>query len=193
MSNVLDNWSVLSESDKVKDQKLRLFMDPLSVRTTRDHARLMFHIILEYVRNYAIRRDADDWKRCLVCGLVWLDNAVAVSTRQMTLLVGKCKSSINSGFQSLGYLNAVMSTEHVVALIHLFPFLAQDHTELRQWTIREFPPMIRPYMPCLPANVLKADEPPDFVDEFTPSLFDIEEFSIDDDPEDFTDLGATFQ
>jgi hypothetical protein len=79
----------------------------------------------------------DDWKRCLVCGLVWLDRTVAISVQQMRRVIGKCKSSINDGFQRLGYSSVVMSDETKLSLMHLIPFLAYHSDEIRQWTIRE--------------------------------------------------------
>jgi hypothetical protein len=95
--NCPDYWHVLSESDRKKYRELRLRIDLVSFRTIGAHSPLKLQIIITEIKHFAISHDGDDW-RCLVCGIVWLPDAVAVSTRQMSLLVAKSKASINAGF-----------------------------------------------------------------------------------------------
>jgi hypothetical protein len=52
--------------------------------------------ILTTVRNFVMWNETDDWKRALVCGICWLNADIAINTRQLRLLLSKCKSSINS-------------------------------------------------------------------------------------------------
>jgi hypothetical protein len=134
-----DHWSLLSESDKAKYRELQISINPLSFRTARDYGPWKFQIIITHINCFAIRQDGDDWKRCLVCGLVWLNHAIAVNNRQMSLLTGKCKALINDGFQSLGYSSTVMSDATKLSLMDLNPFLARNCDAIRQWTIRELP------------------------------------------------------
>jgi hypothetical protein len=132
-----DYWHLLSDLNQKEYRALQHRIDPLSFRTTRAQTPLKLHIIITQIHHFAIRHDSDDWKRCLVCGMVWLGDALAVSTRQMSFLVGRSKSSINSGFQALGYSSGNMSESHTLSLMKVFPFLVQNYSEIRQWTIRE--------------------------------------------------------
>jgi hypothetical protein len=131
------SWHILNQADRMKYRQLQLLMDTLTFRTNRKQVSMKFQVILSQIKQFAIRCDSDDWKRCFVCGIVWLDGAVAVNTRQLCVLVGKCKSSINAGFQAVGLANSVMSPSQALGLVQIFPFLALNSNEIRQWTIRE--------------------------------------------------------
>jgi hypothetical protein len=133
---VPEYWTLLSDDDKKHYRQLRKLIDPLSLRTARDQLSTKFQVILNQIQHYSIRTNSDDWKRCVVCGIVWLDGALAISTRQLRKLIGKCKSSINAGLQSLGYSPAPMSSYHASQLLALLPFLHQNSSDFRQWTIR---------------------------------------------------------
>jgi hypothetical protein len=95
-----------------------------------------FRILIAQIQQYTTRNDDNDWKRQWVCGMLCLDNTVAVSTHRLSMFVGKCKSSINCGFQSLGYESVPMSATVASALARTFPFFARDCREVRQWTVR---------------------------------------------------------
>jgi hypothetical protein len=97
---------------------------------------MKFQIMMDQIRQYVIRHTDDDWKRSLVCGILWMPNAIAVSTRRLRRLMGKCKSSINHGFQSIGYETATMTSSHATELTRAFPALGRTCGEIRQWTIR---------------------------------------------------------
>jgi hypothetical protein len=130
------HWDILSDDDKAEYRKLQRFIDPLSFRTTKDDLSVKFRILISHIQQYTTRNDHDDWKRQWVCGILCLDNAFAVSTQRLSMLVGKCKSSINCGFQSLGYESVSMSATVASALARTFPFFARDCREVRQWTVR---------------------------------------------------------
>jgi hypothetical protein len=83
-----------------------------------------------------MRNDGDDWKRGLVCGICWLNSGIAVNTRQLRLLLSKCKSSINSMFQSIGFSSIPTTNDYEAALTAYFPLIKDNFAELRRWTIR---------------------------------------------------------
>jgi hypothetical protein len=93
--------------------------------------------MLDLIKAYAIRGDADDLPRSLVCGVVWLANGIAVNIQQLKLLSSKCKSSINGSFSQLGYRPIPSGADTAGELIQKFPFMKDQFTELRQWTIRQ--------------------------------------------------------
>jgi hypothetical protein len=113
---------------------------------------MKFRIMMAQIRRYVIRHTDDDWKRSLVCGILWMPDAIAVSTRRLSRLMGKCKSSINRGFQSIGYETVTMTSSHATELLHAFPALGQTAGESRQWTIRApvrlSAPAVKAQVPC---------------------------------------------
>jgi hypothetical protein len=136
LHSIPEYWNMLNDDDKKQYRQLRKLIDPLSLRTTRDQLPVKFQIVLSEIQRYSIRSNGDDWRRCVACGIVWLDDALAISTRQLRALIGKCKSSINAGFQSLGYVPSPMSSYHASQLMGFLPFLPQNSSDFRQWTIR---------------------------------------------------------
>jgi hypothetical protein len=133
-------WCLLTGEDKDKYVQLRHDLERFALRTMREHLPEQFEQIIRQILRYAVRGDDSDWKRSLVCGLAWLGvhggrGAFAISTRHLRTLVGKCKASINAGFQALGYTTTSMSPSHASTFAQVFPFMRHS-SELRQWTIR---------------------------------------------------------
>jgi hypothetical protein len=92
--------------------------------------------MLDAIKAFAIRDD-DDWKRCLVCGVMWLPGSIAINTRQLRLLIDKCKSSINGSLHRMGYSSATSRGDTSRQLIEYVPKLRGNFNELRQWTVRQ--------------------------------------------------------
>jgi hypothetical protein len=61
---------------------------------------------------------------------------IAINTRQLRLLIGKCKSSINGAMSKMGFGTAPLKSAASQALITFIPFLKGNFVEQRQWTIR---------------------------------------------------------
>jgi hypothetical protein len=137
--NLPDYWSTLTEDDKQGYMELQRTITPLGLRADKNQIGARFQIILSHVHCFAIRHDENDWKRCLVCGIAWLSRFIAISTRQFGRLIHKCRSSINAGFQGIGYGTVPTSPERAAVLIRFFPFLMSRCNEMRQWTIRAPP------------------------------------------------------
>jgi len=129
-------WDSLSEKDKVDYKMLKATLDACSSKRNRGHRTEAFDKIMESIRMYAEKGDEDDWRRFLVCGVCWMDNMIAINTRQLRLLISKCKSSINGSFQKLGYTTNQSHTESWKFLFDRIPLLKDNFSELRQWTIR---------------------------------------------------------
>jgi hypothetical protein len=129
-------WGLLNDQDKAEYRQFRKRIDPLTIRTSREKLGVQFQTIISQIQKYSIRNDSNDWKRCFTCGVAWLDRGLAVSTRQLCRLLGKCKSSINAGFLAMGYSTFPMDTEDASQLMAFFPFLIENSSEVRQWTIR---------------------------------------------------------
>jgi hypothetical protein len=132
-------WTILSDSDKRGYLELQRTLDPLTLRTDKDQLASRFQLILSTIHRFAIRQDDGDWRRCLVCGIAWIGGDIALNTRQLALLIRKCKSSINAGVEAVGYATVPTTSDNATLLIRFFPFLLRNCTEMRQWTIRAQP------------------------------------------------------
>ena len=97
----------------------------------------MFNKRLKIIKEYVVRNDDDDWKRSFAAGVIFLDNYIAINIKQLILLMGKCKSSINGSLHQLGYIARPASKETDENLINSFPIFSKDRRELKKWTIRQ--------------------------------------------------------
>ncbi|OHT11771.1 hypothetical protein TRFO_18655 [Tritrichomonas foetus] len=127
----------LSDEDKINYAKLKMAFAAPSCKNRRNKSTETFSEIITSLKAFVIRGDGADADRALVCGICWLDDAVAINTRQLRLLISKCKSSINGSFQLLGYGTVPSGSDSTTALIRYFPFMKDNFAELRQWTIRQ--------------------------------------------------------
>lgn len=129
-------WTLLNDADKNSYSNLKVSFTVGSVRRNRGHRIETFDGILDAIHRFAEQGNDDDWKRCLVCGVCWLDQAIAINTRQLRLLISKCKSSINGSLQKLGYSTNTSISESWKILFSRIPLLKDNFSEIRQWTIR---------------------------------------------------------
>jgi hypothetical protein len=133
-------WTLLDDTDKIAYATMREALSSSACKHRRHHAAQINQDILSTIRNFVMRNDTDDWKRALVCGICWLNGDIAINTRQLRLLLSKCKSSINSMFQTLGYVSVPTTSDFGTALAAAFPVIKDNFGELRQWTIRSVKP-----------------------------------------------------
>ena len=130
-------WNLLSDSDKFQYNRMRAVMSQPSNKNQRNKRIETVSDSLDMIRKYAVRGDGDDWRRCLVCGVFWLPEGLAINTHQLRILIFKCKSSINGSLQKMGYTISLGRTDAATAMIAGVPFLKDNATELRQWTVRQ--------------------------------------------------------
>jgi hypothetical protein len=130
-------WDLLSADDQRAYEALQPTLAVLAGKSRRDRNNESFTQILEHLRAFVVRGDADDARRGLVCGVVWLENGIAINTHQLRLVSTKCKSSINAAFQSLGYGTIPSGADVAASLVSLFPFMQRQFSLIRQWTIRQ--------------------------------------------------------
>lgn len=129
-------WNLLTEVDKNGYHNLKMAFNAGSIKRNRGHRIETFDGILDAIRRYAEQGNENDWKRFLVCGVCWMDQAIAINTRQLRLLISKCKSSINGSLQKLGFSTNTSHSESWKILFSRIPLLKDNFTEIRQWTIR---------------------------------------------------------
>ena len=91
---------------------------------------------LDLLREYCLQNDASDWKRCLVCGVCWVDDLLAINNRRLGLLAERSKSTLNSTFAKMGLRNVPINRTNSRQLVDQIPYLADHPNELRQGTYR---------------------------------------------------------
>jgi hypothetical protein len=146
-------WNLLTDSDQMTYISIRQALSSSACKHQRHHSTTINKDIITSLRGFIIRNDRDDWKRSIVCGICWLRDGIAINTRQLSLLVGKCKSSVNAMFQNLGYTTIPSARDYAPSLVEFFPILKDNFAELRKWTIRfstlEIPPPAQTDHPML--------------------------------------------
>lgn len=140
-------YELLNLEDKKQYNYMKSTLSSSVCKNRRNQSTKTFDQILKMIKGFSIRNNSDDWKRCIVCGLFWLqDNEIAVNSKQLCLLLSKCKSSINGSLQALHYFKVPNNLDHVKKFIKTIPLMQinPDMIELRQWTIRKLDPDGKP-------------------------------------------------
>jgi hypothetical protein len=128
---------LLNSVDQILFQCLH---DSLSSRDNRynRHRRLLtFQTSLGGILSFCHRGDDDDWRRCFVCGILWIDpRTLAVNSRQLGCVLGKSKSSVNGALAKMNWAPSPMTRNVNEKLCRAMPYLRHHPDVLRQWTIR---------------------------------------------------------
>jgi hypothetical protein len=99
------------------------------------------------------------------------DGRIVVNTRHFGLITGKCKSSICGGFQSLGYYGSPKPDCNLTK--RTFPWIAENSSEARQWSVRETSPILPTVNPNPEDPNPEDTDPPDDTDLYwDPCLFE---------------------
>lgn len=131
-------FSMLDDHDQQRYETLRAALSSHICRNRRGKRLETFAEMLNTIRQFCVRGDENDWRRCLVCGVCWVPNGIAVNTRQLGILIDKCKSSINGSLQKMGYSTLQSRGDSAAAVSDAIPCLRDDFSELREWTVRLF-------------------------------------------------------
>jgi hypothetical protein len=105
---------------------------------------------LSRIRNFIQWSLDDRWKRSLVCGVFFLRWSIALNVHHLSLLMGKCKSSINGSIQQLGYFAQPQTLGIDPELLELIPPGYRGGGELRKWTVRRTMDIRREPVPTTP-------------------------------------------
>lgn len=129
--------NLLNEADCAAYSELRANLSSPTCRNRRNKRLETFGEMLNSIKSFCIRNNEDDWKRCLVCGVIWTPNGIAINTRQLRLLIDKCKSSINGSLHRMGFSTVTCRGDTSNQLAEMIPILKNNFPELRQWTVRQ--------------------------------------------------------
>lgn len=137
IDSVPQYWDLLNEDDRECYLKLKKELSVENIKKGRNSKLDSFEGILDTIKAFVIKGNDNDWKRCLVCGICWMDESIGINTRQLRILLSKCKSSINGSLQKMGYTTNMSHAESWKILFPHIPLLKDHFNELRQWTIRQ--------------------------------------------------------
>ena len=149
-------WEYMNEADREAFNHMRTALSSPACKHRRHHSTELNHEILNWIKKFVVRNDQDDWRRALVCGICWMPDGIAINTRQLRILLSKCKSSINALFQNLGYHTIPASNEFASSLVRIFPNLKDNFPELRKWTPRIAGDPVRPAKKRAPIEPVQA-------------------------------------
>ena len=127
----------LSDADKKEYFELQKQISNPFCKNRRNRSLEAFKNVINLIHSYVVRNDEGDKDRSLVCGALWLDSGIAINTHQLSIISGRCKSSINGGFQALGYGTIPSGADCTNEILSHFPFMKKNFQEFRQWTIRQ--------------------------------------------------------
>lgn len=127
--------NILSAEDKTAYEELQNVLAAPDHRYNRNKRIVTFQDMLAQIKAFCVRGDSNDWKRYLVCGICWIGADIAINTRQLRVLLGKSKSTINGAFSKMGY-ETLPFKNNDSALQEKIPFLKGNFSESRQWTVR---------------------------------------------------------
>jgi hypothetical protein len=135
MTHVID---ILPRPDRSVFLQLKEQLSAPETRFNRNSTLDTLKNQINSIRQFCIRHDAADWRRCLACGVCWLDDeSVAVNTHRLGWLIGKGKSTLNANLIMTNYnIIGPVAKEVVEAAM---PALKGSVGELRHWTVRRCP------------------------------------------------------
>lgn len=129
---------LLSAEDQIEFTELQNRVGSPDNRYNRNKRLATLNESFDLIKRFCAKGDEDDWKRYLVCGICWVQNGIAINTRQLRVLIAKSKSTINGALAKMGYATVPTKGEDASQLLSIIPYLKGHFSELRQWTIRKY-------------------------------------------------------
>ena len=132
----LDALSLLPQDDKAQYVQMREVFQNEQEHAMHERHQSHFREQIERIRRWVDARIVHRQVRGLIAGLISCGAYICVNTRQLQKLMGRCKSSINNGFQQLGYCSVKSKSRASQCLLTTLPCLVKDQRLSRQWTVR---------------------------------------------------------
>jgi hypothetical protein len=124
-------WRILSDADRDGYLRLRLHI------ATAESGQSGFADAVDMVRQFVVRKDGDDAKRSAACGICWIEDKIALNVRELRLLLGKCKSTVNGRLHKRGFSTVLCRAVTSEIVVRAMPLLADNKAELKRWTVRQ--------------------------------------------------------
>ena len=131
------NWKLLSPEDMKNYHELQSQFHHDIAKSRKGERLDMFLNRLNKIKNFIERGDCNDWRRSVVCGIFFLDSALAIQIQQLRIMLGRCKSSINGSLQQLGYSAQTQLNDVEQQLAHFIPVQYREAADIKKWTLRK--------------------------------------------------------
>lgn len=129
-------WDRLTADDKSEFIRLRNQLHSYQKPTGKDPRVVTFRKELLSVLQFTERDEAHREERCILTGIAFAGPLICVNTRLLKNFLGRCKSSINGGFQQMGYVAIRTKGKARTCIVTVMRPLTSDPALLRQWTVR---------------------------------------------------------
>jgi hypothetical protein len=127
----------LSVEDKQEYKSLKERFAMRCFKNQRNKSTETFQEAMDDLKKFIVRGDASDASRSFACGVLWLaDDRIAINIHHLSIVLSKCKSSINGSLQQMGYISNRTGSEVAADVIAVFPFMKNRFDLVRQWTVR---------------------------------------------------------
>ena len=165
--DLTDPFCALSRADACEYTRLQESFIRTQNAHVRDRRVSSFKQEIDSIIRFVDSRPEDRELRALATGLVRTGSYLCVNSQRLKNFVRRCKSSINNGFQHLGFDSVKSRTRSNSCLAAALPSIATQSNLGRQWTVRcidqivlERPKSAAPVIRNpLPMPILNAKEP----------------------------------
>lgn len=134
----------LSREDRMIFNHLRDSFGHKINTVKEDRHRISFTQEIQMIINFVERLPDNRDVRAINAGFAFFGAYICINTRQLKKVMSRCKSSINSSLQSLGYSSIKTKSKTFECLRTVIPTLGEDQDIAKQWTVR-FSPSVRGY------------------------------------------------
>lgn len=129
-----DGLVSLSQQDRDEYNRLR---DSFGLQQQNRHS-YTFQQEITKILMFVDRTSENREQRAIAAGLFYSGSYFCVNTQQLKKLICRCKSSINNGFQQLGYTTIKVKPRVSSCLKASLPSVASNPSLCRQWTVRTY-------------------------------------------------------
>jgi hypothetical protein len=116
-----------------------------------------FRAALDSLQSFVTRDARQVSERAIVAGICFAPGFICVNTARLKRVLGRGKTSINNGFQQLGYLSSKSQVQKL--LFTAMPILQRCPDMARQWTIRYADPPHK--RACFPVPIFEKKSYPE--------------------------------
>jgi hypothetical protein len=123
-------WSLLAPDDKIEFLRLRSHFHSSQSALTKDSRSISFRNDLTQVLQFIERDESNREVRSILTGIAFACLFICVNTRLLKSFLGRCKLSINSSFQQMGYAALKTKTKTRKCILTVMGNLSSDQTLL---------------------------------------------------------------
>ena len=129
-------WNRISKEDQSEFIRLRSQLHQYQKSYGKDPRVVTFRNELGMVLKFIERDEVHREERSILTGIAFAGPFICVNTRLLKQFLGRCKSSINGGFQQMGYVAIRTKTKARNCIVAFMKSLTSEPSLLRQWTVR---------------------------------------------------------